>query len=109
MALAVCANSGSSDYTARLFASCCNEKEVNLGGSVMWPEQLLEGKERATRTPTSEAFLVGGSLECFLQEKNPHKLQSEMEVELTPDLRSLDGLVIPRYSCPRHPKTSLRN
>lgn len=84
-------------------------KKVNLGGSVMWSEQLLEEKKQVTHTPTSEAFLVGGSPECFLQGKNPHKLQSEKGVELTPDLRSLNGLVISRHSCPRQPKTSLRN
>lgn len=60
MDLALRANSGSSDYAAGLFGSCCNEKEMSLGGSVMWWEQLLEGKEQATHKPTSEAFLVGG-------------------------------------------------
>lgn len=109
MGPALRANSGSSDYAAGLFGSCCNEKEMSLGGSVMWWEQLLEGKEQATHKPTSEAFLVGGSLEHFLHKKNPHKLQNEKVVELTPNLRSLDELVISRHNCPRQPKTSLRN
>lgn len=69
MGPALRANSGSSDYAAGLFGSCCNEKEMSLGGSVMWWEQLLEGKEQATHKPTSEAFLVGGVTGTFSAQK----------------------------------------
>lgn len=65
MGFALRANSGSSDYAAGLR----NEKEMSLGGSVMWWEQLLEGKEQATHKPTSEAFLVGGVTGTFSAQK----------------------------------------
>lgn len=65
MGLALRANSGSSDYAAGLR----NEKEMSLGGSVMWWEQLLEGKEQATHKSTSEAFLVGGVTGTFSAQK----------------------------------------
>lgn len=71
MGPALRANSGSSDYAAGLFGSCCNEKEMSLGGSVMWWEQLLEGKEQATHKPTSEAFLVGGHWNIFCTKRIP--------------------------------------